>query len=157
MKPNILALLVSVISWTAVTSAQEQVVIEAFESSGQFQFSKVSNAVSYRVEWAPGAGGPWTNFSVGAAYLDEIISTGLGVATAYVPMVYRVIATVTNPPAPAGMSLIPAEAPDIAKAVDGYKKFMTLTKRQADLVVQDTRKALAEAKEEPEKDINKMI
>jgi formylglycine-generating enzyme required for sulfatase activity len=95
-------MLLPLISWS-----QEEVVIEAFESSGEIQFTKISNAVSYRIEWASAPGGNWTNFSIGAAYLDEIVSPGLGTATASVPMVYRVVATVTNPP-PSGMSLIPA-------------------------------------------------
>jgi len=42
---------------------------------------------------------------------------------------------------------VPAtEARDIAKAVAGYKKFMNLAERYADLVVQDTRKAVSSAK-----------
>jgi hypothetical protein len=42
---------------------------------------------------------------------------------------------------------VPAsEAPGIAKAVEGYKKFMNLAKRYADLVVQDTRKAVSSPK-----------
>jgi len=42
---------------------------------------------------------------------------------------------------------VPAsEVPQIAKAVEGYKKFMSLAERYADWVVQDTRKEAASAK-----------
>ena len=40
---------------------------------------------------------------------------------------------------------VPAtEAQQVAKAVEGYKRFMNLAKTYADLVVNDTRKAAAE-------------
>lgn len=42
---------------------------------------------------------------------------------------------------------VPAsEVRDLTEAVEGYKKFMILAERYADLVVQDTRKAVSSAK-----------
>lgn len=42
---------------------------------------------------------------------------------------------------------VPAsEVRDLAEAVEGYNTFMNLAKRYADLVVQDTRKAVSSAK-----------
>lgn len=41
-----------------------------------------------------------------------------------------------------------ADAPDVAKAVEGYKRFMDLARSYADLVVQDTRRAASTAKTE---------
>lgn len=87
---------------TLVAGAQSNVVIESFGLPGEISFSKVSNATKYRVEWASAAGQTWTNF--GLAQLDSIVSPGLGVVTASVPMLYRVVATMPPP----GMALIPA-------------------------------------------------
>lgn len=95
---------------TLTAGAQSDVVIESFGSPGQITFSKVTNAAQYRVEWFSAAGTSWTNFAAAAASLDAIVSPGLGVVTASVPMLYRVVATVvTNPSGtPPGMALIPA-------------------------------------------------
>jgi hypothetical protein len=47
---------------------------------------------------------------------------------------------------------VPAsEARAVAQAVEGYKKFMGLAERYADLVVQDTRTAALAARNEPKK------
>ena len=47
---------------------------------------------------------------------------------------------------------VPAsDAKSVAEAVDGYKTFMELAKRYADLVIQDTRKAVLLARNEPSK------
>lgn len=47
---------------------------------------------------------------------------------------------------------VPAcEARAVARAVEGYKKFMGLAERYADLVVLDTRKAALAARNEPKK------
>jgi formylglycine-generating enzyme required for sulfatase activity len=89
--------------------SQVDVVIQSFDSSGQLRFNEVPNAEHYRIEWAPSANGPWTNFAAATLSLDHIAATGSGIVTSMVPMLYRVVATVTNPPlAPAGMSLIPS-------------------------------------------------
>ncbi len=84
--------------------AQTELVIGSLDSAGSISFYRTSNAVSYRVEWAPTEAGPWTNTW---AALADIPGEGSGTITAAVPMVYRVVATVTNPPATTGMSLIP--------------------------------------------------
>lgn len=100
MKTSIVAVLLLIVGLPDVSRGQEEVVIEAFESSGQLKFSRVSNAVSYRVEWAPTADGPWTNFATASTALDFIPAEGSGMITASVPMLYRVLSIVTNPPAP---------------------------------------------------------
>ena len=47
---------------------------------------------------------------------------------------------------------VPAsEAKSVAEAVEGYKTFMDLAKRYADRVIQDTRKAVLLARNEPSK------
>jgi len=79
-------------------SAQTDLAIESFNGSGNLVFDRTSIAVSYRVEWAPRADGPWTNFATASTSLDLIPAQGSGLITASVPMVYRVVATVTNPP-----------------------------------------------------------
>ncbi len=84
--------------------AQTELVIESLDSAGSMTFNRTSNAVSYRVEWAPTADGPWTNTW---EMLADIPGEGSDIITGAVPMVYRVVATVTNPPVPTGMSLIP--------------------------------------------------
>jgi len=89
---------------TLAVGAQSNVVIESFGLPGQITFSKVTNAAQYRVEWSSAAGGSWTNFAAAAASLDAIVSPELGVVTASVPMLYRVVAT-EKPP---NMALIPA-------------------------------------------------
>jgi len=66
--------------------AQSDVVIESFDTSGEITFSKVTNAAQYRVEWSA------------AASLNAIVSPGVGVVTASAPTLYRVVATVMNPP-----------------------------------------------------------
>lgn len=74
--------------------AQHSAVIESFDSSGQLTFSPMPNAASYRVEWAPSANGPWTNFTGGAGqFLDNITEGESGPITVSVPMMYRVVAT----------------------------------------------------------------
>jgi formylglycine-generating enzyme required for sulfatase activity len=80
--------------------AQSTIIIESLDSAGSMTFNRTSNAVSYRVEWAPTVDGPWTNFATASDALDLIPGEGTGPITAAVPMVYRVVATVTNPPAP---------------------------------------------------------
>lgn len=89
----------------------EEFAIQAFDGTGRLTFNAVSNAATYRVEWAPSPAGPWTNFTAAALAMDEIVAKGSGIVTCSVPMCYRVVATVTNAPAeppPAGMVAIPA-------------------------------------------------
>jgi sulfatase modifying factor 1 len=89
--------------------SQVDVVIQSFDSSGQLRFNEVPNAEHYRIEWAPSVDGPWTNFAAASLSLDLIAATGSGTVTSMVPMLYRVVALVTNEQStPPGMSLIPA-------------------------------------------------
>lgn len=90
-----------------IHSLGQDLVIQSFDKSGQITFNVVTNASRYRVEWASAAGGPWTNFTAAASLLDDILPTEVGVMTASVPMLYRVVATVTTAP-PAGMVAVPA-------------------------------------------------
>jgi formylglycine-generating enzyme len=83
--------------------AQHSAVIESFDSTGQLTFSPMPNAASYRVEWAPSANGPWTNFTGGyGQFLDQIVAAGAEPITVSVPMLYRVVATM----APEGMVFV---------------------------------------------------
>lgn len=109
---------------TLVAGAQSNVVIESFGLPGQLTFDKVTNATQYRVEWSSAAGQAWTSFAAASASLDAIVSPGLGVATASVPMLYRVVATVPVPPP--GMVLIPpgsfvmGNATNVFPSSEGY-------------------------------------
>ena len=74
--------------------AQQPAVIESFDFTGQLTFSPMSNAASYRVEWAPSANGPWTNFTGEAGQcLDHMVTAGTEPITVSVPMLFRVVAT----------------------------------------------------------------
>ncbi len=86
----------------------EEVVVQSFDRAGKVIFNGVSNAVGYRVEWASAMAGPWTNFATAAASLDALSHNGSGMVTCVVPMLFRVVATVTNPPTPGDVILIPA-------------------------------------------------
>ncbi len=93
---------------TSVLAVQaDDVVIQSFDTAGKIAFNEVPGATNYRVEWASTLTGPWTNFASASAALDHMTAAGSGVVTCAVPMVYRVVAWVTNPP-PADMVLIPA-------------------------------------------------
>jgi hypothetical protein len=75
--------------------AQTNPPVISFHNNGRLTFTKMTNAASYRVEWASSLSkGAWTNFSAAAAALDNIISPGSGTVTVLVPMFYRVVATV---------------------------------------------------------------
>ncbi len=89
-----------------LTAQAEDVVIQSYDRAGKVTFTAISNVTGYRVEWAGTLAGPWTNFTEAAAWLDHIPGYSSGVVTCAVPMVYRVVAMVTNPPA--DMVLIPA-------------------------------------------------
>ena len=104
---SLLAALVCAAS-TAVRA--QGLTIQSFDGSGKLSFSRVPTATVYRVEWAPTPAGPWTNFNGAAEQLDVIAQFATGSYTCSVPMVYRVVATVTNAPpvVPSGMVLIPA-------------------------------------------------
>jgi len=80
----------------------EPFMIRSFQPAGSLTFNAMSNATSYRVEWASSPAGPWTNFSGGAAGLNAITATGEGVVTAAVPLTaaalicYRAVADIAN-------------------------------------------------------------
>jgi formylglycine-generating enzyme required for sulfatase activity len=81
--------------------------IQSLDRSGRLTFPEISTAETYRVEWAPSPGGPWTNFTAAATALDEILASGPGSVTRPVPACYRVVATVTNaPPLTEGLFLV---------------------------------------------------
>lgn len=90
----------------SIIAQGEDVVIQSFDRPGQLTFNEVSSMGGYRVEWAPAAAGPWTNSWDALALIPAVV--GRDTVTCAVPMVYRVVAMATNPPAPADMVLIPA-------------------------------------------------
>jgi len=84
----------------------DEIVIQSFDHNGDISFNEVPDAMSYRIEWAPAVdGGIWTNFSGDlGVWMDNIPADGSGVITASVPMVYRIVASVS----PTGMVYIPS-------------------------------------------------
>jgi formylglycine-generating enzyme required for sulfatase activity len=82
----------------------EDLMIQSFDATGALTFNEIPNATSYGVQQQ--SAGEWTS-------LFDFSAAGSGMATATVSMadpamLYRVAATVTNPPAPPGMVFIPA-------------------------------------------------
>lgn len=75
-------------------SLAEGLVIQSFDGTGQLTFSTLPTATVYRVEWAPSPNGPWTNSWSSLAAIPHPPTGGL--VTCFVPMCYRVVATVTN-------------------------------------------------------------
>lgn len=81
------------------TSGALATEIQSFESGGQLRFGGLENATRYRVEWAPFAGGPWTNFTGDSTVLlDNIAPAGTNAVTVTVPTFFRVIADVAPAP-----------------------------------------------------------
>ncbi len=67
----------------------EDLVIDSLESTGELSFTEITNATSYRVEWAPSPGGPWaTSWQA----LNFMPASGSGSVTCSVAMCYRVVA-----------------------------------------------------------------
>ncbi len=92
-------MIATVVTFTALPVwANSELVIESLDSAGELVFGEITNATSYRVEWASAPGGPWHSFSNAAQTLDEIAATGTGSVTSSVPMFYRVVADVISPP-----------------------------------------------------------
>ena len=77
----------------AAARGQNELEITSFSSAGTLQWTYPTNlgSTSFRVEWAPQAGGPWSAFSNAAAALDFVAQTG-ATMSATVPMAYRVLA-----------------------------------------------------------------
>ena len=67
----------------------ENLVIESFDSAGQITFNHITNATSYRVEWAPSPGEPWQSSWSALRHIPAPIS---GSVTCSVAMCYRVVA-----------------------------------------------------------------
>jgi formylglycine-generating enzyme required for sulfatase activity len=84
------------VSMVVGTSAGE-LQIQSFDGTGRLTFNTLVCATNYRLEWASSPAGPWTNFTGAAgASLDSIPATPAGSVTCFVPMCYRVVASVTN-------------------------------------------------------------
>ncbi len=73
----------------------ENLEIQGLTVNGQLTFQEVKNATEYRIEWTHSPNGTWTN---SWESLNHIPAHGSGVVTAAVPMWFRVVAVVTNPP-----------------------------------------------------------
>jgi len=82
-------------------------VIASFGRNGELVCTNLLPGTVASVEWAASVTGPWTNSWAG---LDAVTADTNGAIRVSVPMFYRVRGTPppTNPPAPAGMVLIPA-------------------------------------------------
>ncbi len=112
---------------SAMVAQAAQVTIQSYDAAGKLTFNEVTGASGYRVEWAARPQGPWTNFAGAAAWLDNLPHTGSGTVTCAVPMVYRVLALVSNV-APADMVLIPTgsfimgNATNVFPASEGYSE-----------------------------------
>lgn len=99
-------LLFCFIAFVTLSRAQaDDLLISSFGGNGQLVFNEISNAVNYRVEWAPAPEGPWHSFE-GSGLLNKIVATGSGSITSSVPMFYRAVA-VTNMPPSSDRSLVP--------------------------------------------------
>lgn len=49
------------------TARADEFAIQSFDGTGRLTFNELSTAETYRVEWAPTPGGPWTNTWEGLA------------------------------------------------------------------------------------------
>jgi len=94
-----------ILSFLASPIIADEVVIHSFDHNGEISFNEVTDAMGYRIEWAPAVDEIWTNFAGDLGmWMDNIPPSDNGVITVAVPMVYRVIAQLP----PAGMVYIPA-------------------------------------------------
>ncbi|NCD34543.1 MAG: hypothetical protein EOL87_14155 [Spartobacteria bacterium] len=92
---NVISALIVAISLEA--RAADELVM-SLDRGGQLTFDALSNATSYRIEWASRPDGVWTSFASAGLALDAIGAEQVsGVHTVQVPMVYRVVACVTPP------------------------------------------------------------
>jgi len=74
--------------------------ITSLENTGKLVFNGITNAASYRIEWASSPGGPWTNDWKKLSFIPA--TGGEGAITNSVPMFFRVVAVLK-----ADMVLIP--------------------------------------------------
>ena len=72
----------------------EVLTISSFDRGGKLTFDSITNAASYRVEWASSPSGPWTNSWTA---LTHITAPTNGSVTCSVPMFYRVVAEMGIP------------------------------------------------------------
>ena len=75
--------------------------INSLDNSGKLVFNGITNAASYRVEWASSPGGPWTNDWKKLSFISA--TGGEGAITNSIPMFFRVVAVLK-----ADMVLIPS-------------------------------------------------
>ena len=101
----IMALVAVIGALQTISATADDLEITSFGGNGELVFDEITNAVSYRVEWAPAAGGPWYSFE-GSGMLNGIVATGTGSVTSSVPMFYRTVA-VTNAPPPGSRNMVP--------------------------------------------------
>ena len=67
----------------------EDLIIESLDHTGQITFNHITNATSYRVEWASSPGEPWQSSWSSLRYISAPTS---GSVTCSVAMCYRVVA-----------------------------------------------------------------
>ena len=95
------------LAWPGTSAQGQAPVIASFGRNGELVCTNLLAGSTASVEWASSVLGPWTNSWAGLAAVTADTNGAIRVS---VPMFYRVrsVAMPTNPPAPAGMALIPA-------------------------------------------------
>jgi formylglycine-generating enzyme len=118
-------LMMGIVLAGTLATYSEDVVIQSFEIGGKLTFNEVPDATKYQVDWTTNLNAPaWASNAPGIA---ERLATGVGDAVVTVGLgqafcLYRVTATVSNPPAmvliPAG-SFVMGNATNVLPADDG--------------------------------------
>lgn len=111
-----ICILSAVLASALSAGAGSNLVITAFESTGQLTFEQINNAMEYTVEWAPSAGGPWTNTWQSLVHIPTSTEHRITVS---VPMCYRVVATVSTGTLHVTISPVGAVGAGAAWSVDG--------------------------------------
>jgi len=95
--------LIAMIGWMVLSSVvlAADLHITSLDKSGKLIFNGVTNAASYRVEWASSPGGPWANNWAELNFISA--KGGTGAITNSIPMFFRVVAVLKSE-----MVLIPA-------------------------------------------------